>query len=167
MSITIDNRGLTLQAGKILQTRTDKVAGRKEIAETLARATLQELQSAWEQLAAKPEFALVRGPETGLVMVRGRTGGTGHPFNLGEVVVSRATVRLSNGAIGHGHVLGSAPERARLAAMFDAVAQCPEYETVAGLLDSVRLRVSQEDKHRAEEVAATRVDFFTMVRGDD
>ncbi len=168
MSITIDNRGLALQADEKLQTRIQDAAGRKAIADTLARATLQELQTVWEQLADKPEAAPVRGPETGLVMVRGRTGGTGQPFNLGEVAVSRATVRLSNGAIGHGHVLGSARERARLAAVFDALSQCAEHEcAVAGLLESIRLRVSQEQAHRAQEVAATRVDFFTMVRGDD
>ncbi len=141
---------------------------RKAIADTLALACVGEMQFALAQLPAKPEVFAVRGPETGLVMVRGRTGGSGQPFNLGEVAVSRATVRLGSGIIGHGHVLGSELERARLAAVFDALAQSGEHEEiVSALLQRVRNRVADEAQRRAEEVAATRVEFFTMVRGDD
>jgi alpha-D-ribose 1-methylphosphonate 5-triphosphate synthase subunit PhnG len=135
---------------------------------TLALASMSEMQSTLAQLSETPEVFPVRGPETGLVMVRGRTGGTGQPFNLGEVVVSRATVRLTSGVIGHGHVLGSALEKAKLAAVFDALAQSGEHEeAVTLLLQRVRKRVEEEALQRAQEVAATRVEFFTMVRGDD
>ncbi len=141
---------------------------RKAIVDTLARANIDELRSALAQLPVQPEVHSVRGPEAGLVMVRGRTGGTGQPFNLGEVVVSRATVRLDSGAIGHGYVLGSDLEKVRLSAVFDALSQVGEYEkTVSTLLAKVRKRVADEALHREQEVAATRVDFFTMVRGDD
>lgn len=143
-------------------------ADRKEGMRLLARATLAELSTAWEALAAKPDVAPVRGPETGLVMVRGRIGGGGDPFNLGEATVSRATVRLSSGEVGHGQMLGTDKERARYAAIFDALVQTdahrPAVETLHRLIAA---RLDTLDRRKAEETAATRVDFFTMVRGED
>jgi len=142
---------------------------RKRAAGLLARATREELTSAWEALAIKPDIKPVRGPETGLVMVRGRIGGGGAPFNLGEATVTRATVLLASGTAGHAHALGTDKPKARLAAVFDALWQ--ERETRSFVEDSiltvVEARISEEDRQQAEETAATRVDFFTMVRGDD
>jgi alpha-D-ribose 1-methylphosphonate 5-triphosphate synthase subunit PhnG len=141
---------------------------RKSILDTLALASLEEFHDAWRRLDHQPEVTSVRGPEAGLVMVRGRTGGTGQPFNFGEVVVSRATVQLQSGLIGHGHVLGNALEKAKFVATFDALAQDEEHRfAVEALVDEVASRVAKEALQRAQEVAATRVEFFTMVRGDD
>lgn len=141
---------------------------RKKAMGLFARATLDELTAAWEALADKPEVHPVRGPETGLVMVRGRIGGGGDPFNFGETTVSRATIRLSTGEIGHGQMLGTDRQRARLAAIFDALSQRDgDKASVEALLGRVAERLAQEERRKAEETAATRVDFFTMVRGDD
>ena len=46
-----------------------------------------------ERLGTLPDYRVLRGPEAGLVMVRGRTGGGGAPFNLGEMTATRCTVR--------------------------------------------------------------------------
>ncbi|MCA1440837.1 phosphonate C-P lyase system protein PhnG [Ensifer sp. IC4062] len=141
---------------------------RREGMRLLARATLAELVGAWEAIADKPEVAPVRGPETGLVMVRGRIGGGGDPFNLGEATVSRATVRLSTGEIGHGQLLGTDKERARHAAIFDALFQSYAHRAAVETLHrQIAARIDAEDHRKAEETAATRVDFFTMVRGED
>lgn len=135
----------------------------------LARADAEALHTAWERWAEKPEVEVVRGPETGLVMLRGRIGGGGSPFNLGEATVTRATVRLATGAVGHAYALGRDRERVRLAAIFDALWQEPAYreaverEVVAPIAE----RLSADDDERRTETAATRVDFFTMVRGED
>ena len=108
----------------------------------------------------------VRKPAS--LVVRGRVGGGGDPFNLGEATVSRATVRLASGEIGHGQLLGNDREKARLAAIFDALYQQPEYRpAVDQLIDAVESRIHAEDRKHAEQTAATRVDFFTMVRGDN
>ncbi|WFU09065.1 phosphonate C-P lyase system protein PhnG [Rhizobium sp. CB3090] len=142
---------------------------RKRAADLLARAERDELDAAWEALPEKPVVQPVRGPETGLVMVRGRIGGGGSPFNLGEVTVTRATVKLASGAIGHAHALGTDREKVRLAAIFDALWHQPatkEFVEKAILLP-VTDRIAEYDRKRAEETAATRVDFFTMVRGED
>ncbi len=110
----------------------------------------------------------VRGPETGLVMVRGRIGGGGAPFNLGEATVSRASIRLDDGTVGHGQTLGTDGAKARLAAIFDALFQQPDRKTeVEMLLAAIAARVVAEDAAKTRQAAATRVDFFTMVRGED
>ncbi|NGO65011.1 phosphonate C-P lyase system protein PhnG [Rhizobium daejeonense] len=142
---------------------------RKRVTDLLARATATELKSVWEALEPKPDFAALRGPETGLVMVRGRIGGGGAAFNLGEATVSRATIRLVSGTVGHGHVLGTDRSRARLAAIFDAMWQETEHRPFVEtrLLKPVATRIAAEERAKAEEAAATRVDFFTMVRGED
>jgi len=143
--------------------------GRRAALAVLARAGGEELRSAWESLPEKPGFATIRPPETGLVMARGRIGGGGAPFNIGEVTVTRAAVRMETGEVGFGHVLGRDPERATLVARFDALWQSPRYRhTVeAGLIASVRRRATEADALTRRQTAATRVNFFTMVRGED
>ena len=58
-----------------------------------------------------PDHENLREPENGLVMVRGRIGGDGAPFNLGEATVSRAAVRLATGEVGFGYTLGRDRQR--------------------------------------------------------
>ena len=141
---------------------------RREAMGLLAKATRSELEQAWTGLASRPEAELVRGPEAGLVMVRGRIGGGGAPFNLGETTVSRASIRLDDGTVGHGQALGTDGAKARLAAIFDALFQQPGHKAAGEtLLDAVMARVAKEDAEKARQTAATRVDFFTMVRGED
>jgi alpha-D-ribose 1-methylphosphonate 5-triphosphate synthase subunit PhnG len=136
--------------------------------ELLAKADDAALIAAWEQLEDKPEVARVRGPETGLVMLRGRIGGGGSPFNLGEATVSRATVRLGTGEIGHGQTLGLSRRKAELAAVFDALAQRSEYQAqVDALLDGIEAGIVERDAECERQTAATKVEFFTMVRGED
>ncbi len=146
-----------------------ETSGRRRCAGLLAGSTLIELHSAWDALTDKPEAKPVRGPETGLVMVRGRIGGGGSPFNLGEATVTRATIALASGTIGHAQALGTDKKKVRLAAIFDALWQEETTRDAVErtLLSPVEMRIATQDKARAEETAATRVDFFTMVRGDD
>lgn len=115
-----------------------------------------------------PPHEALRQPENGLVMVRGRIGGDGAPFNLGEASVSRAAVRLSSGEVGFGYVLGRDGEKARLIALCDALIQSDafkdrvEAKVVAPLREELAKARAQQDA----ETAATRVDFYTLVRGE-
>jgi alpha-D-ribose 1-methylphosphonate 5-triphosphate synthase subunit PhnG len=115
-----------------------------------------------------PSHEDLREPENGLVMVRGRIGGDGAPFNLGEATLSRAAVRLSTGEIGFGYVLGRDKAKARMIALCDALiqtrerAEAVETRVVAPLREAMIARCAQ----RTAETAATRVDFYTMVRGE-
>jgi alpha-D-ribose 1-methylphosphonate 5-triphosphate synthase subunit PhnG len=100
-------------------------------------------------------------------MVRGRAGGGGNPFNLGEATVTRATVRLDSGEVGHSYCLGRDGDKAVRVALFDALWQRDRASVEAQVLAPLRSEQAEADKLRRDETAATRVDFFTMVRGDD
>ena len=149
--------------------REHRREGRQRAAALLARATSDELNAAWDKLSDKPEVRPVRGPETGLVMVRGRIGGGGDPFNLGEATVTRATILLASGTAGHAHALGTDKTKVRMAAIFDALWQEGPTQVFVEteILGRIEARIAEEDRRKAEETAATRVDFFTMVRGED
>ncbi|MBP1851704.1 phosphonate C-P lyase system protein PhnG [Rhizobium halophytocola] len=151
------------------ETQQSEQLVRKQALDLLAKAELRELQAAWDRLEPKPAVAAVRGPETGLVMVRGRTGGGGSPFNLGEVTVTRASVRVDDTLVGHGYALGTDSRKVRLAAIFDALGQKPEmmHAIQTQLLGPIAERLAEADRQTRAETAATRVDFFTMVRGED
>jgi alpha-D-ribose 1-methylphosphonate 5-triphosphate synthase subunit PhnG len=116
-----------------------------------------------------PSAAVVRGPETGMLMVRGRIGGGGAPFNLGEVSVTRATVKLATGQIGHSVIMGRELARASMVAHLDALRQLPDWRARVDLEFVEPALAAQAKKIRksSEETEATRVDFFTLVRGED
>jgi alpha-D-ribose 1-methylphosphonate 5-triphosphate synthase subunit PhnG len=122
------------------------------------------IQSHWSQL----ETRMVRAPETGLVMLRGRTGGDGQPFNLGEATVSRAVIELSTGERGYGQLLGRNRDHAALAATVEALNQRdPDRAEVERLiLAPIRERLAAEAQRQRAETAATKVDFFTLVRAE-
>jgi alpha-D-ribose 1-methylphosphonate 5-triphosphate synthase subunit PhnG len=115
-----------------------------------------------------PKFTYLRKPETGLVMMRGRLGGTGSPFNIGETTMTRCTIRLENGTTGHSFVMGRSHEHAVSAAVCDALLQGSDN---ARLAETVVTPLARERAEREREIAlknaATKVDFFTMVRGED
>lgn len=133
----------------------------------LARGDSGQLQAAWAEWVDKPAFVPVRAPEVGLVMLRGRAGGGGAPFNLGEASVSRASIRLDSGEVGHGYCLGRDLDKARLIALFDALAQREPVRVEAQVLAPLRRQAAEADAQRRGETAATKVNFFTMVRGED
>jgi len=142
-------------------------AERQRVMAALAAAPTRALAQIWDAWADKPQTQRVRGPETGLVMVRGRTGGGGSPFNLGEATVTRATVRLSTGEIGHSYALGRDGEKAVVAATLDALWQTGARQRVMDAVVALEQAALDADEQRRAETAATRVNFFTMVRGED
>lgn len=130
---------------------------------TLARASRDEIATL---LGSLPEHELLKAPETGTVMVEGRAGGAGRRFNLGEATVTRCVVRLANGRMGFSYALGRDHRKARLAALLDARLQD---ETGGGLHDGVAALAAQQAAARdlaSRKAAATKVDFFTLVRGE-
>jgi alpha-D-ribose 1-methylphosphonate 5-triphosphate synthase subunit PhnG len=145
------------------------VARRQAWMATLAKAPLDALERAWAELAPPPAFKRLRPAETGLVMVRARVSGSGQPFNLGEMTMTRAAIRLEDGATGFGHVMGRDKRHAELAALFDALLQDPARQDalMARLVAPLAAEAEAERNRKAAEVAATKVDFFTLVRGED
>lgn len=151
------------------ETMTTEVTPRQRWMSALAKAPLNTLENAWGALAPAPAFDHLRQPEIGLVMTRGRAGGSGQRFNLGEMTVTRAAVRLIDGTVGHAWVAGRDKRRAELAAVFDALMQHDahhdrlEHSLIAPLVAAHQNARNQT----ARKAAATKVDFFTMVRGED
>lgn len=145
-------------------------AARKARLSVLARAPSDRLKALWSSFLGnreEPRHEMLRTPEIGAVMVRGRAGATGAPFNLGEMTVTRASVRLGSGIVGHGYVQGRDRDAARIAALIDALAEAGE----EAALNSAILRPLAEAEEarrtaRAARAAATKVEFFTMVRGE-
>ncbi|MCK1391879.1 phosphonate C-P lyase system protein PhnG [Bradyrhizobium sp. 1] len=142
-------------------------AQRKAAMAVLAHAEAGEIAARLRNLAL-PAHQDLREPESGLVMLRGRVGGDGAPFNLGEATVSRAAVRLASGEVGFGYTLGRDGEKARLIALCDALAQSQDFgaSVERDVIAPLREQLVAERKRAAAETAATKVDFYTMVRGE-
>lgn len=148
-------------------TLSEKDTARQEALGVLAHADATALNAAWATWSNRPEVQPIRGPETGLIMLRGRTGGGGAPFNMGEATVSRASVRIDSGEVGHGYCLGRDTEKAKLIAVIDALFQREPDNIEFAILRPLRDAAYAADTQRREETAATKVEFFTMVRGED
>ncbi|MDO9296495.1 phosphonate C-P lyase system protein PhnG [Bradyrhizobium sp.] len=144
-----------------------KQAQRKAAMAVLAHSDAAEIARRLEPIAV-PAYENLREPENGLVMLRGRIGGDGAPFNLGEATVSRAAVRLASGEVGFGYTLGRDRRKAQMIALCDALVQSSEFSVAVeeNVLAPLRAAMISERDRRASETAATRVDFYTMVRGE-
>ncbi len=142
-------------------------SARKRALDILAAAPAKVLAERWAAFGEQPAHQRIRGPETGLVMVRGRAGGGGAPFNLGEATVSRASVRIVTGEVGHGYCLGRDLDKAEVIAVVDALRQREAGRVDAEIIVPLEELAAASDAKKRDEVAATRVDFFTMVRGDN
>ena len=142
---------------------------RREAMAILANAGSAGLAEAFLRLGEPPVHHLLRGPETGLVMVRGRVGGGEAQFNVGEVTVTRASVRLETGLVGHAYCLGTDGDKAVRAAVVDALwqADATRAHIEREVLLPLSARLADSDRRLREETAATQVDFFTMMRGED
>jgi alpha-D-ribose 1-methylphosphonate 5-triphosphate synthase subunit PhnG len=151
---------------QVTQHKTQQ-AQRKAAMAVLAHAEAGEIAARLRNLAV-PAHQELRAPEHGLVMLRGRVGGDGAPFNLGEATVSRAAVRLASGEVGFGYTFGRDGEKARLIALCDALVQSRDFGAAIerDVVAPLREQLMTRRKRAAEETAATKVDFYTMVRGE-
>ncbi len=130
----------------------------------LARASLADLTERLASSPALPDHVVLRGPEEGLVMVRGRIGGGGGGFNLGEMTVTRCTVRTRGGQVGHATIAGRNGACALLAARIDAALQDAGFHDIllAAVIAPLALRQEAARTQQAARAAATKVDFFTL-----
>jgi alpha-D-ribose 1-methylphosphonate 5-triphosphate synthase subunit PhnG len=132
----------------------------------LARAPVERLAALMSE--PPPAHEMLRPPEIGSVMVRGRLGAVGAPFNLGEMSVTRCVLRLASGEVGHAHVQGRDRDHATRAALVDALMQGsrgPELRRT--VLEPLAREEAERREARAARAAATKVEFFTLVRGED
>lgn len=146
---------------------TSRQARRKEAMAVLAHSSAADIAGRLGAIEL-PAHENLREPENGLVIVRGRVGGDGAPFNLGEATVSRAAVRLATGEIGFGYALGRERQKAQMIALCDALIQTSDRAGAVEtkVLAPLRAAMASERDRKAAETAATRVDFYTLVRGE-
>lgn len=148
----------------------------------LAKAELAVLEGCVDRLGNLPGYDFLRSPEIGLVMVRGRAGGVGDAFNLGEMTVTRCVVTVASatlsrrdegsggeeGIVGFGYVGGRSPRHAELAALCDALLQYEQWHSpvMKAVIEPLQRSLQQTAEQQQRQTAATQVDFFTMLRGE-
>jgi alpha-D-ribose 1-methylphosphonate 5-triphosphate synthase subunit PhnG len=141
---------------------------RKAWMSLMAKAPEGRVVALLDAALPRPAFTWLRAPEIGSVMVRGRAGGTGAPFNLGEMTVTRCALTLQSGEVGHAYVQGRRKPDAEAAALVNALMQTDAVTVLrTKVLEPLEQEATTRRSTRAEKAAATKVDFFTMVRGED
>jgi len=116
----------------------------------------------------RPAFTWLRAPEIGSTMVRARAGATGAPFNLGEMTITRCALTLEAGEVGHSYIQGRSKADAEVAALVDALMQTAMASRLREtVLEPLEAGMATMKAARAAKAAATKVDFFTMTRGED
>lgn len=151
-----------------MKDHTDTHEARKSWIGLLAKAPAGRVAALLDAAKTRPDFTWLRPPEVGAVMVRGRAGGTGAPFNLGEMSVTRACLQLTCGTVGHAYIQGRSKTDAEAAALIDALMQTNAAPDVRdAVLTPLETEALARSTTRAAKVAATKVEFFTMARGED
>lgn len=148
------------------------ITERQQQISTLAKASLEQLEQYIILLGELPDYDFLRSPEVGLAMVEGRAGGTGQPFCLGEMTLTRCVVRLKflseeDAIAGYGYVAGRSHRHAELAALCDALLQHSDWcsSVQSTVIEPLQIAVQQRREQQERQVEATRVNFFTVVRG--
>jgi len=140
-------------------------AARRDWLAVLARAGTAELEACAQRASPLPPAQPVRPAEVGMVMLRGRVGGTGDAFNLGEASLTRCALRVA-GVLGVGYTLGRDRRKAELVALFDALLQHDASRWMGEVVEPLRERQAGQREAASRAAASSRVDFFTMVRGE-
>src|SRR5471032_378983 len=137
----------------------DHLQTRQRWMSVLAHSRPDELLAHWQPLNLSPQFERIRAAETGLTQLQGRMGGTGKRFVMGDMTVTRAVILMEGGVYGYSYVAGRNKPHAELCAVID--------ELLHKRIIAPLAAIQQERRElRAREVAASRVDFFTLVRGE-
>ena len=149
-------------------TLTETMQLRQRWLAVLARASRTELEKAVVLLGDLPPVEPVRPAESGMVMLRGRVGGTGDAFNLGEASVTRCALRVGTGALGVGYALGRDRRKAELIAVFDALLQddARRADISREVVEPLARQQLEEQAAASRAAAASKVEFFTFARGD-
>ena len=156
--------------GKVVEMKDgfDQTAARKAWMGLLARAPEGRVAALLDAARDRPAFDWLRAPEIGSTMVRARAGGTGTPFNLGEMTVTRCALTLDTGEVGHAYIQGRRKADAEAAALVDALMQTGAAGDIrAAVLEPLKAELDAARAARAGKAAATKVDFFTVARGED
>lgn len=135
----------------------------------LAHSSAALLETHWQALNLQPAFTLIRPAEIGLTRLQARMGATGKRFVMGDATVTRAVVQLGDGTLGYSYLLGRDKAHAERCALLDALLQQPETRQLLEekIITPLAAWRDEQRQLRAREIASSKVDFFTLVRGDN
>ncbi|KAF6676915.1 phosphonate C-P lyase system protein PhnG [Pantoea sp. EKM21T] len=135
----------------------------------LAHSSAALLETHWQALNLQPAYTLIRPAEIGLTRLQARMGATGQRFVMGDATVTRAVVQLSDGTLGYSYLLGRDKAHAERCALLDALLQQPETRQLLEekIITPLAAWRDEQRQLRAREIASSKVDFFTLVRGDN
>ncbi|MGK3141725.1 phosphonate C-P lyase system protein PhnG [Pantoea sp. C2G6] len=135
----------------------------------LAHSSAALLEAHWQALNLQPAFTLIRPAEIGLTRLQARMGATGKRFVMGDATVTRAVVQLGDGTLGYSYLLGRDKAHAERCALLDALLQQPETRPLLEekIITPLAAWRDEQRQLRAREIASSKVDFFTLVRGDN
>ncbi len=138
---------------------------RREWLGLLAASDGDAIDAAVGDRLASQSFTVLRRPETGLVMARGRIGNTGARFNLAEVTVSRCVVRSTMRTAGVGYAIGHDLAKVELIAKLDALLQVPQWRAVLQhpVLETLRTALAARHARERADAQSSRVRFHELV----
>ena len=140
---------------------------RKSWMSLLATSNQSDLLNLWEQKKIKVNYVWLRTPEIGSIMAQGRMGVTGDKFNIGEVTITRCSLKLNCGTIGHSYVQGRSKKKAEISALCDALMQTKMSKEINKNIIIPLEKIKKDNKGKIlSKAEATKVDFFTLVRGE-
>ena len=140
---------------------------RKSWMSLLATSSQSDLLNLWEQKKIKVNYVWLRTPEIGSIMAQGRMGVTGDKFNIGEVTITRCSLKLNCGTIGHSYVQGRNKKKAEISALCDALMQTKMSKEINKNIIIPLEKIKKDNKDKIlSKAEATKVDFFTLVRGE-
>lgn len=142
---------------------------RQQWLSVLSHSSATALAQHWQALHLSPRFSLIRPAEIGLTRLMARMGASGKRFVMGDATVTRAVVQLEDGTLGYSYVLGRDKAHAERCALIDALLQQPQTHALLTEKVITPLAALREEQRqlRAREIASSKVDFFTLVRGDN
>ena len=133
----------------------------------LATSNQSDLLNLWEQKKIRVNYVWLRTPEIGSIMAQGRMGVTGDKFNIGEVTITRCSLKLNCGTIGHSYVQGRSKKKAEISALCDALMQTKMSKEINKNIIIPLEKIKKDNKDKIlSKAEATKVDFFTLVRGE-
>ena len=133
----------------------------------LATSNQSDLLNLWEQKKIRVNYIWLRTPEIGSIMAQGRMGVTGDKFNIGEVTITRCSLKLNCGTIGHSYVQGRSKKKAEISALCDALMQTKMSKEINKNIIIPLEKIKKDNKDKIlSKAEATKVDFFTLVRGE-
>ncbi|WNN42911.1 phosphonate C-P lyase system protein PhnG [Winslowiella toletana] len=135
----------------------------------LAHSQPEQLEQHWLALKLQPDYQVIRPAETGLTRLQARMGATGQRFVLGDMTITRAVVRTADGTCGYSYIAGRDKAHAERCALLDALLQQQEMHQLLQqqLITPLAAARAERQQLRSREIASSRVDFFTLVRGDN